>query len=239
MESEQETSDKEKATTNVDTHAEKTSIDEKQIQKKHCNEKPFIGRKPHDPMVKDNPKPEAICPACTACRHQATTNGATSPSRGVTPSPQRNKQPVPTPTSRGRATHGEKHANQKLMKDNHVCPKPAIGAAQLSPQKPAVGAAQLSPQVKNDLLHIVPHPPTKPRSAAVSQRRRLIFLKDETAEKKTNIAGNGTSARPPNISCSEGRVGKGSSGKQSCVENSKEQCAILKKVVRNSRFFVE
>nr|XP_022341133.1 sucrose non-fermenting protein kinase 1-like isoform X2 [Crassostrea virginica] len=241
LESEQETSDKEKATTIVDTHAEKTSIDEKQIQKKHCNEKPFIGRKLHDPMVKDNPKPEALCPACTACGHQATTNGATSPSRGVTPSPQRNKQPVPTPSSRGRATHGEKHANQKLMKDNHVCPKPAIGAAQispqkpaigaaqLSPQKPAVGAAQLSPQVKNDLLHIVPHPPTKPRSAAVSQRRRLIFLKDETAEKKT-IAGSGTSARPPNISCSEGRFGKGSSGKQSCVENSKEQCAILKKV---------
>lgn len=219
METEQEAknSDK-KETENGQAHIEQNTVVEKRIQKKHCNEKPFIGRKQHDPTVKDNPKPEAICPACTACGQQATAARATSPAKTVVATPQKVKRPAALPQPHTNVAHREHSAVPKLPKENYTS------------AKPVANNKAISPPIKTDLLNIVPHPPPKPRSAAVPQRQRLIFLKDESAQKETAM-NPGIKVRAPNVSQSEGKTSNHPSKKKVGGVDQKERCAVLKKVV--------
>lgn len=219
METEQEAKNAgKKETENCQAQIGQNAVVEKRIQKKHCNEKPFIGRKQHDPAVKDNPKPEAICPACTACGQQATVARAASPAKTVVAIPQKVKRPAAPPQPQPNVAHLDNSAVPNLPKESYAS------------AKPIANNKAVSPPIKNELLNIVPHPPPKPRSAAVPQRRRLIFLKDESAQKETAL-NPGTKVRAPNVSQSEGKTSNHPSKKKMGGVDQKERCAVLKKVV--------
>lgn len=218
METEQEAKKSDKMETENGKVQEQNHVVEKRIQKKHCNEKPFIGRKQHDPAVKDNPKPEAICPACTACGQQATVARATSPAKIVVAAQHKVKRPAAQPQPQPNVDHRKNSAVQNPPKESYAS------------AKPVANNKVVSPPIKSDLLNIVPHPPPKPRSAAVPQRRRLIFLKDESAQKETAM-DPGTKVRVPNVSQSEGKTSSHPSKKKMGGVDKKERCAVLKKVV--------
>eukprot|EP00105_Crassostrea_gigas_P034289 XP_019918437.1 PREDICTED: MAP/microtubule affinity-regulating kinase 3-like [Crassostrea gigas] len=218
LETEQEAKKSDKKETENGKVQEQNHVVEKCIQKKHCNEKPFIGRKQHDPAVKDNPKPEAICPACTACGQQATVARATSPAKIVVAAQHKVKRPAAQPQPQPNVDHRKNSAVPNPPKESYAS------------AKPVANNKVVSPPIKSDLLNIVPHPPPKPRSAAVPQRRRLIFLKDESAQKETAM-NPGTKVRVPNVSQSEGKTSSHPSKKKMGGVDKKERCAVLKKVV--------
>ncbi|XP_052717620.1 serine/threonine-protein kinase MARK2-like [Crassostrea angulata] len=217
LETEQEAKKSDKKETENGKVQEQNHVVEKRIQKKHCNEKPFIGRKQHDPAVKDNPKPEAICPACTACGQQATVARATSPAKIVVAAQHKVKRPAAQPQPQPNVDHRKNSAVQNPPKESYAS------------AKPVANNKVVSPPIKSDLLNIEPHPPPKPRSAAVPQRRRLIFLKDESAQKETAM-NPGTKVRVPNVSQSEGKTSSHPSKKKMGGVDKKERCAVLKKV---------